>query len=74
MVEERAIEGKETGRSEVREKEAHRDAGRTGEDNRTGRSEGEQRVLIDTAVLIPSNSFYFIRFRFPSYWAKASNS
>ena len=60
---------KETERCGVREKGAGRQAGKweeREEDNRTGRSKGEQRVLIDTAVLIPSNSFYFIRFCSPS--------
>lgn len=35
-----------------------------GRDNRTERRGREQRVLIDTAVLILGNSFYFIRFFF----------
>lgn len=41
-----------------------REKDRKGRDNRTKRRDGEQRVLIDAAVLILGNSFYFIRFFF----------
>lgn len=45
-----------------RDTERPREKGRRGRDNGTKRRDREQRVLIDAAVLILGNSFYFIRF------------